>query len=252
MFSDLELIPEASVGILEDAGIEAVRHYAPLHYLPFIARSRLLMCKPALRAQGFAPSHLRSMSSKHDRKRGFGEYAFLTLDRSARILAAKLDAGFPHCAIEVPASAFETLEFHLCRYNVAMTRYLKRGNRHGFPESDVNGRYYGDKQIPIAKVAKDKAAMLAHHLPLGTMIEVLVPGNLPLTDEVKVLCYSKQDAQIAQRVLGALTVPWEVDVIDPPTVYNRDADYASAVENFVSVALRDPDWKGNGLEFDRV
>lgn len=240
------------MGILEEVGIEAVHHYAPLHYLPFIARSRLLMCKPALRAQGFGPSHLRSMSSKHDQTRGFGEYAFLTLDRSARILAAKLEAGFPHCAIEVPAATFETQEFHLCRYNVAMTRYLKRGNRHGFPESDINGRYYGNKQIPIAKEDKDKASMLTHHLPRGTMIEVLVPGNLPLADDVRVLCYSKEDARIARRVLRALTAPWRVDVIDPPTVYNRDANYVSAVEKFVSVALRDPDWKGNGLEFDRV
>ena len=238
--------------IFEEAGVEAVRHYAPLHYLPFIARSRLLMCKPALLAQGFAPSHLRSMSSTHDQARGFGEYAFLTLDMSARILNAKLTAGFPHCAIEVPASAFEQVEYHLCRYNVAMTRYLRRGNRPGFPESDVNGRYYGDKQIPIARTDADKAAMLAHHLSRGTMIEVLVNGNLPLTDETRVLCYSVDDAQLARAILQDLLVPWVVNVITPPTVYNRNADYVTSVEEFVLVALRDPLWKGNGLEYDRV
>ena len=58
--------------------------------------------------------------------RGFGNYAFLTLDVHPRILKAKLKAGFPHVAIEVPVDAFENMDYHLCRYNVAMTRQLRR------------------------------------------------------------------------------------------------------------------------------
>ena len=46
------------MGILADQGIADVCHYAPLHYLPFVVRSRSLMCKPSLAAAGFNPSQL--------------------------------------------------------------------------------------------------------------------------------------------------------------------------------------------------
>src|SRR5258708_4635167 len=84
------------MGILSDQGIADVRHYAPLHYLPFVVRSRSLMCKPSLAAAGFNPTHYRSMSYGQDVARGFGGYSHLTLDHKPRILRAKLAAGFPH------------------------------------------------------------------------------------------------------------------------------------------------------------
>lgn len=114
------------MGILRDNGIAAVHHYTPIHYLPFIARSGLLKGKPSLQRDGFARSHLRSMSHKQDIERGFGVYGFLTIDQQPRILSAKLGAGFPHIGILVPSSAIEGQDFALCRYNVAMTRFLKR------------------------------------------------------------------------------------------------------------------------------
>ena len=123
------------MGILQDQGVEWVHHYAPLHYLPFIARARALLSKPSLRKAGFAASHFRTKSRKHDVGRGFGKYAFLTLDPQPQILRAKLAAGFPHVAIAIPAVAVEAATYSLCRFNVAMTRYLRRHGKPGFAES---------------------------------------------------------------------------------------------------------------------
>lgn len=240
------------MGILLDNEISAVFHYTPLHYLPFIARSQKLRGKPSLAALGFGPKHLRSMSSTQDIERGFGEFGFLTLDGKPRILGAKLLAGFPHIGIELPSASVEAVEFALCRYNVAMTRFLRRGNKPGFQESEVNGRYYGQKQIPIATEQDDKAAMLAAFAHSDTMIEVLLSSDFDIPDDALIVCYAPQDASIATEVIGLLGVPWEVKLAAPPSHYNRNPDYVEKVKGFIQLAMKDPSWRGNGLEFDRV
>ena len=156
--------------MLVEFGISFVPHYTPLHYLPFIARSQAIKSKPALRADGFEEIHFRSKSAHHDETRGFGEFAFLTLDTGPRIVKAKLYGGFPHIEISVPAAAIDDVEFALCRYNIAMTRVLKRNDLPGRPESDTNGRYYDDNQIPIAKTEDDKLALLNKHYGTNMII----------------------------------------------------------------------------------
>jgi hypothetical protein len=240
------------MGVLQDSGVTTVHHYTPLHYLAFIARSRSLMCKPSLAAAGFGPSHLRSMSKEQDVARGFNPYAHLTLDRQPRILKAKLSAGFPHVALAIPAKAIEAGPYSLCRFNVAMTRFLQRDGKPGFEESATNGRYYEGHQIPIAREDADKAAMLAKHLPAGTMIEVLVPGNLALPDEVKVVTYSQEDADLAKSVLETIGAPWTVVLEPAPGPYPRSKVHAQSVGTFINQALGDLNWRGNGLEFDRL
>jgi hypothetical protein len=239
------------MGVLKDAGVDVVHHYTPLHYLPFIGRDRALLCKPSLQARGFAVTHLRSKSRTHDVARGFGQYAFLTLEQEPQILMAKLQGGFPHIGIAVPADAVEATTFDLCRYNVAMTRYLRRGGSPGFPASESNGRYYGDQQIPVARTLSDQRALLKRHLNKD-MIEVLIHGDLPLPEQTRIQVYSSPDQVLAHSVLDALDVPWEVDFLDPPGPYDRKAQYAEKVDAFIENALDDPDWQGNGLEFDRV
>lgn len=240
------------MGVLQDCGVTTVHHYAPLHYLPFIARSRSLMCKPSLAAAGFGPSHLRSMSKDHDVSRGFISYAHLTLDEQPRILKAKLAAGFPHIAFGIPVGAVEASPYSLCRFNVAMTRYLRRDGQPGFEESPTNGRYYDGHQIPIARDDADKAAMLNEHLPAGTMIEVLVHGDLPLPDDATVVTYSQEDTDLAKAVLKSIGAPWGVELEAAPGPYPLSKEYAESVSSFVDQALADPAWRGNGLEFDRV
>jgi hypothetical protein len=240
------------MSVLSAHGVETVQHYAPLHYLPFIARSGALLSKPSLNAAGFSQMHLRSKSRAQDVVRGFGSYAHLTLDKEPRILKAKLKAGFPHIAINVPISAVEAGPFSLCRFNVAMTRRLKRGKKHGFPESATNGRYYLGHQIPIARDHEDMNTMLNEHLPLGTMIEVLIHGDLRLSDQTTVTCYSAADAKIAAEILTSLQCPWTVIETEPTGEYPRSEQHVEAVTDFVKQALADPAWRGNGLEFDKL
>lgn len=240
------------MNVLEQLGVEYVYHYSPLHYLPFIGRAGALFSKPALAASGFGPTHLRSKSSRSDIARGFGDCGFLTLDPSARILNAKLAAGFPHIAFEIPSAALTGASYCLSRYNIAMTRYLRRGQTSGFPESSSNGRYYKSQQVPVAKTESDKKSMLAFHLPKGTMIEILIYGNLPLPDNTKIICYAERDAHLANTILQSLNVDWQVKIKKPLVLYKEHKVYMDAVLAFIDQAISDPYWRGNGLEFDRV
>lgn len=236
---------------LGSAGVSVVYHYAPLHYLPFIARAGALMGKPSLRKAGFPATHLRSKSNKQDVARGFGGYVHLTLDPRPRILQAKLAAGFPHIAIAVPSSAVEASNYSLCRFNVAMTRYLRRGDKPGFAPSPTNGRYYPGHEIPIAKTSPDKQALLKAHLN-KSMIEVLIDGDLALPPDTGIECYAPADKKLADKIISATRRPWAVTLNAPPGSYPRSPTYAASVASYVAHALADPNWRGNGLEFDRV
>lgn len=240
------------MNILEAAGIAEVFHYTPLHYLPFIARIEALLSKPAIRAHGFSETHFRSKSHRHDIARGFGSYSFLTLHSAPPILRAKLSAGFPHISISIPVTAVDNVPFDLCRFNVAMTRRLRREGKPGFAESSTNGRYYGDLQIPIAKSNPDKAAMLARYAGTDSMIEVLVPGELRLPTDTSVICFSRPDYNLAADVLSAASVKWRLTLRAPPSEYVRSSSYARSVETFVTKAVASPGWSGDPLEFDRV
>jgi hypothetical protein len=238
--------------LFSEHGIEFVPHFTPLHYLPFIARSRSLKSKPALASDGFSDSHFRTKSKRQDVSRGFGEYAFLTLSQNPRIVVAKLKGGFPHIAINVPVAAFEKVDFDLCRFNVAMARRKPTSPTGGFPASDTNGRYYGKKTLPIARTVSDKKSLLAKHYPAGTMIEVLVRDRLPLPQNTTITCYSQGDQILAQRVLDALKVPWQLEISAPPGKYKRASQYVTLVQTFINRALLDANWRGNGIEFDKV
>jgi hypothetical protein len=133
-----------------------------------------------------------------------------------------------------------------------MTRYLRRGKKRGAPESKTNGRYYLSHQIPIARTDEDKTAMLAEHLPLGTMIEVLIHGDQKLPDDTTVLCYSDEDLKIARTVLTKLQSPWAIELSTPPAEYPRSTIHGKSVDDFIAQAMKDPEWRGNGLEFDRL
>lgn len=240
------------MGVLSAEGVQSVFHYSPLHYLIFIARTAAILSKSSLRKAGFNSTHFRSTSMEHDIARGFGDYAHLTIAAQPKILKSKLAAGFPHVALAIPVNAVEAVPFSLCRFNVAMTRCVRRGNKCGYSESATNGRYYPDHQIPIARTAFDKTAMLKKHLPNGAMIEVLVRGKLNLPDKTSVVCFSKQDTEIVSNALAKLNCRWTVQNSSPLEPYPRDDGYVALVADFIERALLDPSWRGNGLEFDRL
>lgn len=239
------------MSVLHDAGVDWVYHYTPLHYLPFIARTRQLLSKSALERTGFKPTHFRSKSKSQDINRGFGQYLFLTLEQLPKLARAKLDAGFPHIAIAVPVNAVEQTGYSLCRFNTAMTRTLRRDGKPGYVASCTNGRYYGKQQIPVARKLCDKHALLKKYWGKSS-IEVLINGRLNLPKEATVHCYSESDRILAAHILGDLDCHWRLIHDNALGDYERSVDYVCSVEEFVRLALADAEWRGNELEFDRV
>src|SRR5690606_8183779 len=240
------------MSVLADNGVQRVYHFSPLHYLAFIARSRSLLSKPRLLQCGCGVLHFRSMSRKQDVARGFAKYVHMTLHEYPRIARSKLASGFPHLRIEVPAVDVDQQRFDLCRYNIAMTRYLRRHGSCGLRESATNGRYYAPQQVPTARTKADKAAMLKKYMGRDTVVEVLVENEMPLPAETTVSCFSRADEQVAKRVAEVFDAPWNIVLADPAGPYPRRASYAMEVEEFLDRVVEDPDWRGSGLEFDRV
>lgn len=238
--------------MFDDANISEINHYAPLHYLPFIGRTRCLKSKPALCADGFQEHHFRSKSKRSDVERGFEKFAFLTIDDQPRIVQAKLKGGFPHIALNVPVAALLNHRFDLCRYNVAMTRMLRRNGKPGHTESPTNGRYYDGLEIPVARTDAEKQQLLKFHYLAGTMIEVLVDHELALPDDTRITCFHADDLAIVRQIVDSLNIPWGVRLEAPPGIYNRSPNHVHAVEGFVAQSLGDPNWRGDGLEFDNV
>ena len=106
-------------GLLTSHGVTDVFHYAPLHYILFIALAKALFSKNELRRLGYDLSHFRRTSRHPDEQRGFSDCVHLTLKHFPPILKAKLAGGFPHFEIRVPAEYVEKGTVHLCRYNIA-------------------------------------------------------------------------------------------------------------------------------------
>ncbi len=235
--------------LFKDNGVSCVFHYAPLHYLPFIATAKALLAKPQLRALGFAESHFRSSSKGCDEERGFGEYVHLTVMADPPILHAKLSAGFPHIQIAVPAAALADNTVHLCRYNIAKARYLRRHGSPGFPETPRNGRYYASKQLPTAQTPTECRTLFDLNFP-HTMIEVLVPSRLELPDDTEISFFHPCDLGLGRTVLEHCKSPWTTALAQYK--YQPSKSYVEAVQRFLEKALADSAWRGDGLEFDQV
>jgi hypothetical protein len=84
------------------------------------------------------------------------------------------------------------------------------------------------------------------------MIEVLVHGDFALSDKTSIVCFAEEDATIARQTLASLHRKWAVNVEKPPGPYPRDGKHVAAVTAFIRQAEDDPNWRGNGLEFDRL
>ena len=94
--------------------------------------------------------------------------------------------------------------------------------------------------------------MLEKHLRANTMIEVLIHGDLALPDDAEIICFSDADSKIAQEVLSKLGALWNVTAVEAPGPYPRKNEHVEAVRTFINQSLADPNWRGNGLEFDRL
>jgi hypothetical protein len=236
--------------LLSQFGVGAVYHYAPLHYLAFIARHGALLSKLELQSRGFAAEHFRSTSRKQDEQRGFAAYVHLTLDAHPPILQAKLNGGFPHFEVALPVAQLEKLEHILCRFNIAKTRYFL-GAKQEPEESLKNGRYHGNMRLPVAISSAERRALLERNYGLG-MIEVLILNQVPLGSNTVFRFFHDEDLASAVQVLEQLGVTAYAVERDKKISYKPSTQYRNAVREVLAKAVADSSWKGNGLEFDRI
>jgi hypothetical protein len=236
-------------GLLARNGVNAVFHYAPVHYLVFVTRAKALLSKDELIRRGFTRSHFRRTSQRTDRERGFSKYVHLTVNAFPKILRAKLKAGFPHFEFRIPAGYIDTTSFHLCRYNIAKSRNPKLGKSPA-PEGPATGYYQSGKLIPTAETLEECESLLKANL--GTnMIEVLIPDELRLPNETELIFFSESDIELARDLLREMNVAWRVGVAAGYT-YTAASFYRTKVEQFLERARQRPEWKGDGLDFDRL
>jgi hypothetical protein len=240
---------EGLVGLLTTRGIEDVFHYAPLHYLIFIARSKALLSKNELRRLGFDASHFRRTSRQRDLVRGFSNYVHLSLQSHPPILKAKLRAGFPHLEVRVPAAWVETGTFHLCRYNIAKSRNPKTGKRPA-PESPATGCYHGGKHLPTAEKPAEREDLLRRNLGRN-MVEALVPERLALPESTQMIFFHESDYRLAMDLIEQLGINWPL-LLATDLRYEPNAKYSAVVRQFLNRAAADPEWLGDGLDFDLV
>ncbi len=236
------------MNILVHHGIDYVFHIAPIHYLPFIAKSQKLKSKITLRNEGFLDTHFRSMSKNRDEERGFGDYIHLSTIAYPPILKSKLKGGFPHICIYIPTSALDNICYDLCKYNIAMSRELKKDGKGGVEEKPENGRYYGEMQIPIARTVQEQNALIASNKK--EMLEVICKPPISLSPETLITTFSNDDRQLAQEILDGLGVDWGIQTAKEN--YQVSPKHNESCRLFIEKALADPDWKGDGLEFDKV
>jgi hypothetical protein len=237
-------------GVLSEHGIERIVHYAPMHYLPFIARSRALKSKSALRQEGFTDTHFRSTSRRQDSLRGFSWAVHLSTLSSPPILRAKLRAGFPHFEVAVPSRAVEAVGFDLCRFNIAKARYF-RGAKRAPEESGTNGRYRDGMSLPIARTSEEQRSMLGAWGGGAFMLEVLVNHMLPLDDGCQLRFFSSEDIRRAECVLTKVGADFTVRRASG-LEYEPSSEYVRLCDEALQRALAEPTWKGSGIEFDRI
>ena len=206
------MLPVTSGGrmpVLTDCQVDAVYHYAPLHYLIFIARSQSILNR-SFPSEGrlYVQSSEVDVAWLLDAVRGFGSYAQLTIDAQPRILRAKACCWLPSHRSQHSCSEIDALRSSLCRFNVAMTLRLKHEGKDGFPESKPTAVTMHGLQIPIARTEADKSTMLKKHLQENTMIEVLVHGDFGLSSETSIICFAKRGSTIARQILSSLDCKW--------------------------------------------
>ena len=223
-------------------------HITPLHYLPLILRQGQLLSKSQLISKGFTSGHFRKTSQKSDIDRGFGNYIHLSLQEWPPILKSKLSKGFPHIRFRIKSSKLPK-QFDLCRYNIARNRNVKDGKTPA-TESPKNGFYYENLRVPVARQYEDQIAML--NCSKNQMIEVLIPQILNIDGSTEIECFSAQDLSIVLKTTKHLDVDLKVNQRKLDFAYPKHDDFRQSVSEQIIQYLNKPDWKGDGLDFDKL
>jgi len=233
---------------LQNRGIVHAFHVTPLHYVPFILRSGCLFSKDTLLKKGYNFKHFRATSHRADLSRGFGQYVHLTNLSSPPILTAKLAKGIPHVLLRFDTGSFRETQYHLCRFNIAKGRYLRKDGKPGLSESQRNGSYLKSMQIPIASTVVMKKGLLSN-LETGRMLEILQNHSVDLADSMQLTFFSKEDYELLKSFLLQEYPKLDVSIRSYQN-YPLVDHLRTSVTKFLTKSILDRTWKGNGLNFD--
>jgi hypothetical protein len=225
-------------------------HIAPTHYVLMILRAGALKSKNQLLEEGFNESHFRTTSFAADINRGYADVIHCTTSSVPPLLSAKLARGFPHVRFRIPIAALPE-EYDLSRFNIARGRYLKNG-RSPLPESPRNGRYLESYELPAARSAEDKLALLNDADLNQPGIEILLKHEFPLPDGLIIDCGSEFDANLVSGIIAELGCSHAMNLVDFTVPYTARTVHQEAVEMFLAASMEKPSWKGNGLDYDRL
>jgi len=233
---------------LEQTGINHVYHITPIHYLPRILQNKRLLSKSRLISDGFSTTHFRKTSHKVDGDRGFNTYVHLTPSEWPPILASKLTKGFPHLRLKINAQTLGE-HFETCRFNIARTRNIK-GGKSPAAENNLNGYYFDNLSVPVAREIRDKIYML-RNCKLN-QLEVLIKDQLKLANDTIIEYFSERDFNLIQSIVHSHNVPFHVKKKIPHFEYPKNDNHINEVKNYLEKLSDNPNWKGDGLDFDKL
>jgi len=197
---------------------------------------------------GFINTHFRKTSQQLDIDRGFGDYVHLSLQEDPPILESKLSKGFPHVQLRIKSTALPK-HFDLCRYNIARTRKVKDGKSAAI-EGPKNGYYYEDLRVPVARKFSNQIAMIEGSK--NNMIEVLIPKKLDIDSSTIIECFTVKDVAITNRIIEQLNLPFNIIEKKLKFTYPENHEFRQNVSRQVISFFNDSDWKGDGLDFDKL
>jgi hypothetical protein len=200
------------MSVLAEFEASSIYHCAPLHYAPFILRSRKLFSRRALEKQGFTQRHFRSSSSVTDADRGFENFVFCAASKWFPLIESKLDRGFPHFLVDIPVDSIDANQLYLCRYNIAKSRVFRSAKKE--PAIDIAcEEYVPGLKLPVAHTAQQKKAMLATRLSQKSRSrEVIVSGSIEITSGARLIAFSNEDKEELERIARCVNFETQVEV----------------------------------------
>ena len=153
--------------------------------------------------------------------------------------------------LKIDVSLIDNVEFMLCRYNIARMRNHKDSNKPVRP-SKYNGEYHDDFKVPVAREHSEKVDLLLPRFSRGQEVEVLIESELDLGNDAEVICFHEEDYRLARCALGLVSRQWTAVLDRRPINYCRKSKFADRCSEFLHRAALCPDWRGNGLDFDKL
>lgn len=81
------------------------------------------------------------------------------------------------------------------------------------------------------------------------MIEVLVSEKLELLQSTEIVVFDRDDALQVKESLARLAIDWPIKLRLNST-YKHNMTHKMNCTNFLNRSIEQPQWKGDGLEFD--